>query len=435
MTAGHCWYTIDDSLFYIDYEDSEGVVQRKALNANDAATLTGASLATILNNSELEIPTSAAVFNELALKANEADVQAAIGTKANVEHVHSWNELKDRPFGAEESVESTLIVDRQPVTATADKICLAEDGYSASWNYIVSNTVLTAGKQYRVTINDKQYIGTAVDGEQFSDWGYEGGAVIPLVDESGNEVGHIGDIVGAGYEKYCYYDGGEVGTAYTVSFEEVVVTETVRTLDEQYIPETISRTDHTHSWNDLEDKPFYSEGAPFGSATSSDTGDTLYWDGNTANLEVIHDGLLSYYRISPAAPSIEELETSLVDGAAMGLWTHDGAISMGDARVLVCREDNTILSGYVFKKGIYALVYEGTYVSEINISGYTGFKGVIKTLDEKYIPDTIARIEDIPVEATDDEMLNALIETDMLMAVTDADGAILTDENGNIILW
>lgn len=37
--------------------------------------------------------------------------------------------------------------------------------------------------------------------------------------------------------------------------------------------------------------------------------------------------------------------------------------------------------------------------------------------------------------ASDEEMLNALIETDILMAVTDFDGAILTDENGNIIMW
>lgn len=64
-TAGNCWYTIDDSLFYIDYEDSNGEVQRKALNAKDAETLTGASLATILNSSDIEIPTSKAVLDAI----------------------------------------------------------------------------------------------------------------------------------------------------------------------------------------------------------------------------------------------------------------------------------------------------------------------------------------------------------------------------------
>ena len=64
-TAGYCWYTVDDSLFYIDYEDANGVVQRKALNAKDAEKLAGASLATILNASDIEIPTSKAVFDAI----------------------------------------------------------------------------------------------------------------------------------------------------------------------------------------------------------------------------------------------------------------------------------------------------------------------------------------------------------------------------------
>ena len=46
-TEGYCWYTTDDSLFYIDYKDKNGTLQRKALNAKDAETLTGASLSTI----------------------------------------------------------------------------------------------------------------------------------------------------------------------------------------------------------------------------------------------------------------------------------------------------------------------------------------------------------------------------------------------------
>lgn len=34
---------------------------------------------------------------------------------------------------------------------------------------------------------------------------------------------------------------------------------------------------------------------------------------------------------------------------------------------------------------------------------------------------------------TDDAIIDVLIETDMLRAVTDSDGAILTDESGNIL--
>ena len=74
-TAGYCWYTFDDSKFYIDYEDENGTLQRKALNSQDAETIMGASLATILSNTDLEIPTSKAVLD-------------AIDTKSDVNHNH-----------------------------------------------------------------------------------------------------------------------------------------------------------------------------------------------------------------------------------------------------------------------------------------------------------------------------------------------------------
>ena len=64
-TSGHCWYTIDDSMFYVDYEDENGEVQRQPLNAKDAETITGASLSTILNSTDIEIPTSKAVLDAI----------------------------------------------------------------------------------------------------------------------------------------------------------------------------------------------------------------------------------------------------------------------------------------------------------------------------------------------------------------------------------
>lgn len=65
LTEGYCWYTFDDSKFYIDYKDDNGVLKRQALNAKDAETITGASLSTILNSSDIEIPTSKAVLDAL----------------------------------------------------------------------------------------------------------------------------------------------------------------------------------------------------------------------------------------------------------------------------------------------------------------------------------------------------------------------------------
>jgi hypothetical protein len=50
LTEGFCWYTYDDSKFYIDHKDANGALVRKALNAQDAETLGGASLDSILNS-------------------------------------------------------------------------------------------------------------------------------------------------------------------------------------------------------------------------------------------------------------------------------------------------------------------------------------------------------------------------------------------------
>ena len=76
LTDGYCWYTYDDSKFYIDYINENGDLTRKALNAQDAETLTGASLATILNSSDVEIPTSKAVLD--ALSSATANLQTKI---------------------------------------------------------------------------------------------------------------------------------------------------------------------------------------------------------------------------------------------------------------------------------------------------------------------------------------------------------------------
>lgn len=65
MTDGWAYFCTDTSNFFIDYADNDGTLYRAQLNAKDTETLMGASLATILNNNELEIPTSSAVFRAL----------------------------------------------------------------------------------------------------------------------------------------------------------------------------------------------------------------------------------------------------------------------------------------------------------------------------------------------------------------------------------
>ena len=59
---GWCYVTHDGN-FYVDMNN-----ERTKLNAKDAESLAGASLATVLNSSDIEIPTSKAVSDALANK-------------------------------------------------------------------------------------------------------------------------------------------------------------------------------------------------------------------------------------------------------------------------------------------------------------------------------------------------------------------------------
>lgn len=57
----------------------------------------------------------------------------------------------------------------------------------------------------------------------------------------------------------------------------------------------------------------------------------------------------------------------------------------------------------------------------------------LTTVDE--LSNSVSAIIDTFNASKDDDIIDVLIQADMLPAVTDADGSILTDENNSIILW
>lgn len=144
----------------------------------------------------------------------------------------------------------------------------------------------------------------------------------------------------------------------------------------------------------------------------------------------------------------------------------------GQARFYFVLNREVLMGGYkdVFpSNGIYVTKYADYYTS------FGCALGWISPLDQRYIPKTIARKEDLdglasekyvddavgaidipeqlqadwnqsdeaakdfiknkPAIATNDEIVDMLIEIDMLAAVQDADGALLTNENGEILMW
>lgn len=133
-TAGYCWYTFDDSKFYIDYEDENGTLQRKALNAKDAETIMGASLADVLNNDSLEIPTSQAVYSAIE-SATEVYVGPNMPTDPNIK---VWINTSE---------EGTGVVPVLPRVSTITLPKASWSGSSSPYYQIVSiNTVTSATK-------------------------------------------------------------------------------------------------------------------------------------------------------------------------------------------------------------------------------------------------------------------------------------------------
>ena len=58
---GYCYFTTDDSLFYIDWE-ANGILTRSALNANDSKTVSGKAPTDTLSNSSAYIPTTKLLY-------------------------------------------------------------------------------------------------------------------------------------------------------------------------------------------------------------------------------------------------------------------------------------------------------------------------------------------------------------------------------------
>lgn len=135
--------------------------------------------------------------------------------------------------------------------------------------------------------------------------------------------------------------------------------------------------------------------------------DTLVWDGNTEGLESDASGTL--FLVSDITPTIEDFQNGHVIkiDAENEEWVVDsviednGTITDDTGFFFVVYEDNTTIEWTSFpKKGIY---FSGTAqnpmarlaaptVEYLRINGYNGFPTTtLKQLDEKFIPDTIAR--------------------------------------------
>ena len=197
------------------------------------------------------------------IAAHNEDVEAHADIRAAIEdHNHSWSELKGRP------VHNTL-----SYTNNSHELLVRDDSASNfETDYITLFGVYNGNQdEYLYNIEADGYylehngigcIGRYEDG--LSGDGYHTvyfnllDVYVTWIDEGGVEVSlDWYDITFTSASRKIY-----IWSESAVAVGEYILAEAVfgeEELDETCIPSTIARTDHTHSWNDLSDKPFGNE--------------------------------------------------------------------------------------------------------------------------------------------------------------------------------
>ena len=205
------------------------------------------------------------------------------------------------------------------------------------------------------------------------------------------------------------------------------------------------------SWDDLTDKPF-------GEEVSWTTYEFV--EDNTAPNRTVND--ITYLKVAEH-PCPEENPT--MDGMLSGAiikWeptfadqtnelvvesshiTNGSDVMFGDYLLI----DSKVL--IVYKKGqmggVTGIYFPYSFSASNSLATFYFRKvlsfaipsAITKTVDEKYIPDTIARVSDIPASGgtasavPEEEMLDFLMEMDVVQPISNTNNAVYTDANNKV---
>ena len=75
LTSGYAYFCIDDGSFWVDYKDSDGVVKRKQINAQEAEKIIGYEIVATLTDNNATIPVSSAVFSAIETAKNNLNTE------------------------------------------------------------------------------------------------------------------------------------------------------------------------------------------------------------------------------------------------------------------------------------------------------------------------------------------------------------------------
>ena len=339
------------------------------------------------------------ISSAVAGLASEEYVNEQVATKADSDHTHDYNDLENKTH----YIDKELNLDKSG-QYTVTKQIYVDLGYP--------DVIVCTCDGVEYTLNEKWVGGTGY-------WGYDEfqAGTSPVYFES-NATGDAQSI-----------NVVDDGKAHEVVYSTYYATNVYVPLDERFIPETIARASdvatkadvvHSHSWDDLEDKPFY-EGTVLG--------DTLTWDGNAEGLvttnKISELGGITYYKISDITPLLSEMlnrqaTAYLSHGSQVTIyfwsspaWLGDGSqmtlanavtsdsdvVCYGQLQCLICLKAPVTLAELnltLDEPGVYMPIFnDGTYTCKMTIPGFSGFPTTVDMINESSIPDTIARVDDI----------------------------------------
>ena len=346
MHDGWAYFCTDTAEFFIDYADPAGELHRKQINANEAKKLIGYDISNILDNSDIEIPTSAAVFN--AIKNGAV----------------SWNDLQDKPFG--DNADGT-------VNQMSGKYVEGMGYKETKKTVIFSGNVEMVGKELGDVLiaqgtvpsglsSIPEDLTITVDGVStvikvdVGSFAYNGKDVL---------VGRSKDDSGNWTNLSFFSDGNTDYTIEDITIE--AVTEIIHPIDEKFLPDTVATKEYVDSAIGANKDVFF---ATYGTTTLSEiltaytSGKNIvcsYPDKNLfANLTKVQatkwvpaavDGT-SYTGQTVTIPSINMMPTefeyviSAVDQYRVTTATGVYPFSFGDAdEVIVAKSDTSIVKG------------------------------------------------------------------------------------------
>lgn len=314
--------------------------------------------------------------------------------KADKEHTHSWDNLEDKPF-----------YDTRYTEEIDNSFNYTFDGNLEGREYIVD------GSSYLIKLSNTPLTKEELIGSSYTF--FDRGRTFPLVVEESNLTDYESYIKLSPGNMFSVFEDSSINNVAlsvglwivnassmtyisSISKTDIQIVEhgELKQLDEKYIPDTITREGHVHSYNDLTDRTHYEEekfGYLFefdsdegntppsnhnGSCTMAQDSGYRFIEGETYTITTVdkYGVEISGDVICVKTNAKLSLQTNLINSQNETLYMHFYQLEDESSTTIYGEHDSWINSG-------------GR--SMLKLYGYLGYE--LKQLDEKYIPDSIAR--------------------------------------------